>query len=233
MDGIDAQIRHESIPVHFYNPNRSFFERTFNHVFFSLYPTSYMFGKVLPEYMRLLYATRTKSLGGIVLEPYERVLRLASGGKFSLKAWSDFAPLVGFSAAYKVRQAMLREMSADGDPTEYDPLMFFLTQTIIPGLPTDITVGVNVAPLAAVQEFGKTLEEGKGIPEALVAGGAKGIGTAALAMKRVGLPQAATVAGSIANTLANPEDQNLSPIENITEFVETRLDDIGRFLRNE
>ena len=232
MDGIDAQIRHESIPVHFYNPNRSFFERTFNHVFFSLYPTSYMFGKVLPEYMRLLYATRTKSLAGLVLEPYERVLRLASGGKFSLKAWSDFAPLVGFSAAYKIRQAMLREMSNE-DPTEYDPLMFFLTQTLIPGLPTDITVGVNVAPLAAAQEFGATLEETGSVPQALLEGATKGVGTAALAMKRVGLPQAATVVGSIANTLANPEDQNLSPVENIQMFIETRIDDIGKFLRNE
>lgn len=232
MDGIDAQIRHESIPVHFYNTERSFFERTFNHVFFSLYPTSYMFGKVLPEYMRLLYATRTKSLAGLVLTPYDRILRLASGGRFSTKAWSEFAPLVGFSAAYKIRQAMLREMS-NGDPSEYDPLMFFFTQTLIPGLPTDITVGANVAPIAAVQEFSKTLDEGKGIPEALVSGGVKGIGTAALAMKRVGLPQAATVVGSIANTLANPKDQNLSPVENIQMFVETRMDDIGRFLRNE
>jgi hypothetical protein len=232
MDGIDAQIRHESIPVHFYNTNRSFFERTFNHVFFSLYPTSYMFGKVLPEYMRLLYATRTKSLAGLVLEPYERVLRLASGGKFSLKAWSDFAPLVGFSAAYKIRQAMLREMS-EGDPTEYDPLMFFLTQTLIPGLPTDITVGVNVAPLAAVEQFGTTLEETGSVPQALLEGATKGVGTAALAMKRVGLPQAATVVGSIANTLANPEDQDLSPVENIQMFIETRIDDIGKFLRNE
>jgi hypothetical protein len=52
-------------------------------------------------------------------------------------------------------------------------------------------------------------------------------------MKRVGLPQAATVVGSIANTLANPEDQDLSPVENIQMFIETRIDDIGKFLRNE
>jgi hypothetical protein len=232
MDGIDAQIRHESIPVHFYNPSRSFFERTFNHVFFSLYPTSYMFGKVLPEYMRLLYATRTNSLAGLVLTPYDKIIKLASGGKFSLKAWSQFAPLVGFSAAYKIRQSMIREMSNVQDPNEYDPLMFFLTQTLIPGLPTDITVGANVAPIAAVEEFGKTIEEGKGVPEALFAGAAKGVGTAALSMKRVGLPQAVTVAGSIANTLANPPE-DISPIENIQTFVETRLEDLGKFLRNE
>jgi hypothetical protein len=230
QDGIENQITHESMRVHFYNTQRSFAERTMNHVFFSLYPTSYMFGKVLPEYMRLLYGTRTSSALGVVsrLSPYALALKVASGGKFSVKAWTDFAPLTGFAAAYRARQAMVRNM--DNDILESNPLLFFLTQTLIPGLPTDITVSANSAIVTGVQKGIETLQD-TGNPIAAIG---EGIGTGLYAtergMKRIGIPGAVGQAGQIVNQVQGFEG---GPVEAVQQWVLQSLDSFGRFIRNE
>lgn len=40
--------------THYFNPERGWFERSINHIFLGLYPASYMWGKVLPEYARFM-----------------------------------------------------------------------------------------------------------------------------------------------------------------------------------
>jgi hypothetical protein len=49
----------------YFDPNRPWWERSLNHPLLALYPLSYMVGKVIPEFTRLLVATPfAKSLGG-------------------------------------------------------------------------------------------------------------------------------------------------------------------------
>jgi hypothetical protein len=54
--GVEALMRAEdaSHTLHYYNRSRSFVERSANHVYFGLYPASYMWGKVFPELLRFL-----------------------------------------------------------------------------------------------------------------------------------------------------------------------------------
>lgn len=230
QDGIENQIQHESMRVHFYNTQRSFAERTMNHVFFSLYPTSYMFGKVLPEYMRLLYATRTSSAMGLVsrLSPYNLALKVASGGKFSVKAWSDFAPLTGFAAAYRARQALARNM--DEDILDSNPLLFFLTQTLIPGLPTDITVSANSAIVTGLQKGIDKFNETGDIPAAIGEGLGTGLYATERSTKRIGIPGAIGQGAAIVNQVQGMEG---GPIESVQQWVLSSLEGFGRFIRNE
>ena len=233
MDGIENQIRHESQLVHFFNTERNLAERTLNHVFFALYPTSYMFGKVLPEYARFLFATRTKSLGGMILTPYDKILKLASGGKFSLKAWTDFAPLVGFNAAYKVRQMLINEMSQNNDPKAYDPLMFMLTNTIIPGLPTDITVSPSPIVASAWDAGAKAAEQtGNPVDAVLPAIGAVGYAAGAAGQRSVGLLQMGKTATSIFNQGRKTVSEAGGPVEFIQGIVSDTLDSIGKIVFN-
>lgn len=230
QDGIEAQIEHESMRVHFYNTRRNFAERSLNHVFFALYPTSYMFGKVLPEYVRLLYGTRTSSALGLVsrLSPYNLALKVASGGKFSVKAWSDFAPLTGFAAAYRARQALARNM--EEDILQSNPLLFFLTQTLIPGLPTDITVSANSAIVTGVQKGIDTFAESQDPLAALGEGIGTGLYATERATKRIGIPGAIGQASSIVNQVQGMEG---GPIESVQQWVLSSLEGFGRFIRNE
>jgi hypothetical protein len=233
MDGIENQIRHESQLVHFYNTERSFAERSLNHVVFALYPTSYMFSKVLPEYMRLLFATRTKSIAGLVLNPYDMILKFASGGKFSLKSWTDFAPLVGFNAAYKTRQMLINEMSQVQDPSQYNPLMFFLTNTLIPGLPTDITVSASPIATTAVEAGMKQADQGG---SAMDIGGAvakAGLYQAtAVGQRAVGVVQLGKTASSIIGQTGKAVSEAGGPVEFIQGIVSDTLDSIGKVVFN-
>lgn len=232
MDGIENQIRHESMMVHFYNTERSFAERSLNHIIFSLYPTSYMFGKVFPEYMRLLYATRTKSIAGALLTPYDRILRLASGNKFSLKGWSDYAPLVGFNAAYKVRQDMLREMDTN-TPGEYSPTIFLLTQVLIPGLPTDITVSASPIITNPIQTIGKGIEEGRNPVDIAIRSGQSFVSAAERSGQRaVGPLQVFSQGQKILGEARRSVEQSGGPVESIQVFVGETLDNIGRVIFN-
>jgi len=143
--------------THYFTTNRGFLEKSINHPVFGLYPTSYMFGKVLPEYARMLFMSPTKSVAGVVLAPYMAIVKGVTFGKFSPEDWGKYAPLVGFSAMLKIRQAYVEgeNMSDNG---ERNPLIYFLVNTMIPGLPTEI----SASPSAPVRQVIQSVAEGRG-----------------------------------------------------------------------
>lgn len=139
--------------THFFNTGRGFLEKSINHPVFGMYPTSYMFGKVLPEYARMLFMSPTKSVAGVVLAPYMAIVKGVSFGKFSPEDWGKFAPLVGFSAMLKIRQAYVESENMKGEQ-EKNPLVYFLVNTMIPGLPTDISVSPSAPVRQIIQNVG-------------------------------------------------------------------------------
>jgi hypothetical protein len=234
MDGIENIIQKESMRVHFYNTNRSFVERSLNHVFFSLYPTSYMFGKVLPEYMRLLFNTRRgDAIGKVVYAPQGllgAVLKHASGGKFQPKMWSQFTPLVGFSAMYKVRRDIIRELGGEEDLAKYNPLMFLLLQIMVPGIPTDLTVSMNPAVTEPVGEAVKTFADTQD-PQAAAAKGLQTLGyqLGELPRRTSGLVSLGTQTLKIGTQLLNqPQD----PIDVIGGVLDNTLSQLQRIILN-
>lgn len=63
----------------YFDPNRPFWERSLNHPALLLYPLSYMVGKIIPEFTRLMVTTPfAKSLGGTRLFLGEEALRILS-----------------------------------------------------------------------------------------------------------------------------------------------------------
>lgn len=145
--------------THFFNTGRGFIERSINHPVFGLYPTSYMFGKVMPEYARMLLLSPTRSIAGTVLAPYMAIIKAMSGGKFTAADWGKYAPLVGFAAARKIREAMVNGMN-DENAQEKNPLIYMFANIIIPGLPTDISVSPSAPVKRAAEAIGTTLEGG-------------------------------------------------------------------------
>ena len=133
MDGAAARADE----THFFKSGRNFVERSINHPVFFLYPVSYMFGKVLPEYSRMLYLSPTRGVSGVVLAPWMAILRAFGGSKFSAENWGKYAPLVGFNAASKMREATVNSMGND-EETSRNPLIYAFANTLIPGLPTEI-----------------------------------------------------------------------------------------------
>ena len=238
MDGIERQIKYESMRVHFYNTERTFAERSLNHVVFSLYPTSYMFGKVLPEYMRLLFATRTSSAIGKVVYAPQNMLRIilkhASGGKFNPKAWSQFAPLVGFSAMYKVRRDILREVGADENLAEYNPLLFLIMQMMIPGLPTDITVSANPTITEPIKDTVETFAKTGDVGESAVQGFQTLTYQLGQAPRRAtGLYYLPQQFGKIVGQVSTASEEAGGPVELIQSFTEGAMDQIKRIILNE
>jgi hypothetical protein len=49
------QASNRAFQTHFFNPQRGWLERSLNHPYLALYPLSYMWGKVLPEFARFLF----------------------------------------------------------------------------------------------------------------------------------------------------------------------------------
>ena len=123
--------------THFFKTGRNFVERSLNHPVFALYPVSYMFGKVMPEYARMLYLSPTRGVSGLVLAPWMAILRSFGGSKFSADNWGKYAPLVGFNAASNIREAMVMNMGNDPEAAS-NPLVYLFANTLIPGLPTEI-----------------------------------------------------------------------------------------------
>lgn len=237
MDGIERTIKSESMRVHFYNTERSFVERSLNHVVFSLYPTSYMFGKVLPEYMRLLFATRTNSLAGKIIYAPQNMMRIAlkyaSGGKFNPKAWSEFAPLTGFAAMYRVRQDIIRELGSQEDLAEYNPLMFLILQMMIPGIPTDITVSANPMITEPIKETVSEFQETEDFGSAA----SKGLQTLSYQFGRapartVGAAFLPVQIGKIAGQIGKASEEAGGPVELIQSFTEGAVDQISRIIFN-
>ena len=104
----------EAYKTHFFNPSRGALERTLNHPYLGLYPLSYMWGKVVPEFARFLF-----------LKPFGRDV-----------------PFMGYSAATKVQQALLEQMQDPefAAAMKKNAGAIYLIQLLLPATPTDIPV---------------------------------------------------------------------------------------------
>ena len=207
--------------THFFNPGRSFLERSFNHPVFALYPVSYMFGKVLPEYSRMLYLSPTKGVSGLVLAPWMAILRAFGGSKFSPENWGKYAPLVGFNAASDIRQAMVQHLGEDATATQ-NPLIYMLANTLIPGLPTEVGTSAS-KPVRGLIEDVTSDEEidlrklGYNISEQV--GG------------MVGLGRAAREAGKIVDFTLKGIEEAGGPLELAGDAIENAVESIGDIIR--
>jgi hypothetical protein len=102
--------------IHFYNPNRSAFERSLNHPYLAFYPLSYMIGKVIPEFSRALFFKF----------PFTNVTR----------------PFAGYEIVHEVSDFIA--MKVEEDPKFADVLLksdfLFILKQLFPGVPGDISV---------------------------------------------------------------------------------------------
>lgn len=86
-----AESERTAVRTHYFSPERNFLNRSLNHVLLGLYPASYMWGKVLPEFARFLLKR-----------------------PFGLRA-----PLVGYQATHRVQQALVVAQETDPEFAEY------------------------------------------------------------------------------------------------------------------
>lgn len=107
------QSSEQAFKTHYFNPTRGFLERTINHPYLGIYPASYMWGKVLPEFARFL-----------LVRP------------FGLNA-----PLVGYAALTRVQQTVLAQVAADPEfakALEANKDLVYLVEALVPGSPTNL-----------------------------------------------------------------------------------------------
>lgn len=100
--------------THYFSTSRSFLERSVNHPYLGLYPASYMWGKVLPEFARFLL----------------------------LRPFGQKAPLVGLAAWQKVQEAFVAS-TADPEFRgwlEENKDAVYLANMLLPGLPSHMPV---------------------------------------------------------------------------------------------
>jgi hypothetical protein len=101
--------------THFFSPERGWLERTLNHPFLGLYPLSYMWGKVLPEFARFLFK----------------------------RPFGVDAPLVGAVNLERVQQAYLGALADDPEfsafMAENEDSIYF-ANLLFPGNPLNLTV---------------------------------------------------------------------------------------------
>jgi len=102
--------------IHFYNPNRTAFERSLNHPVLGLYPLSYMTSKVIPEFARVAF----------VKMPFSNKTR----------------PFAGYEMVREVQDHLA--LWAETNPEDMDKLMksdaLFMFKQLFPALPGDISV---------------------------------------------------------------------------------------------
>jgi hypothetical protein len=102
--------------IHFYNPNRTAFERSLNHPVLGLYPLSYMTSKVIPEFARVAF----------VKMPFTNKTR----------------PFAGYEMVREIQDHLA--LWAETNPKEMSGLMksdaLFLFKQLFPALPGDISV---------------------------------------------------------------------------------------------
>jgi len=104
----------QAFTTQYFNPERGWLERTLNHPYLGLYPLSYMWGKVLPEFARFL-----------LVRP------------FGLRA-----PLVGYAAMQRAQQAMLA-WAQDPEFSEFlkqHKDTIYAVELLLPGQPTNLPV---------------------------------------------------------------------------------------------
>ena len=115
---VHGKALEEANRVHYFNPDRSFFERTINHPVLGVYPYSYMFHKILPEAVKFLF----------------------------YKPFGVIAPGAGYAAYADVRSYVANELEnnwALRDKLKAAPDVVNLITQLFPGLPSDITAGVS------------------------------------------------------------------------------------------
>lgn len=134
-----ADTMRESNVLHFFKPDRSFMERSINHIFFGIYPYSYMMGKVLPEYMRFLLKR-----------------------PFGLNA-----PLLGLDAQRKLYDSIQVSMATDPEFQQWiteHPNTLWALDNALPSNPFAVSVGsgggLNLAKLA-LSDPGKALDDSR------------------------------------------------------------------------
>jgi hypothetical protein len=207
--------------THFFNPGRSFLERSLNHPVFALYPSSYMFGKVLPEYSRMLYLSPTRGVSGVILAPWMAILRAMGGQRFSPENWGKYAPLVGFNAAMNIREAMVDSMGTDQDLSK-NPLVYFFANTLIPGLPTEISVSASKPVRGVVSD----VMEGK-VPDI----GTLGYNIAEQTSNIVGVSRAIKEGFKIADFLATKSAESGGPIQLAGNAIGDAVESLGDIIR--
>lgn len=109
------QASNRAFRTHFFTPERGWLERTLNHPYLALYPLSYMWGKVLPEFARFL-----------VKRPF--------GKDFPI------APLVTLE---RVQQAYLGALADDPEfakHIEENKDSIYFANLLFPGNPVNLTV---------------------------------------------------------------------------------------------
>jgi hypothetical protein len=104
----------QAYKTQFFNPSRGWLERTLNHPYLGLYPLSYMWGKVVPEFARFLFA----------------------------KPFGLNAPMLGYDAAQHVRNTMLLQMQDPEFAKQMDQNKgaIYLVQLLLPATPENIPV---------------------------------------------------------------------------------------------
>ena len=108
------KVSDRAYQTHFFNPTRGALERTLNHPYLGLYPLSYMWGKVVPEFARFLF----------------------------LKPFGKNVPLVGYEAMHNVQGTILTQMNDPefAKWTQDHKAAIYLLQLLLPATPTDIPV---------------------------------------------------------------------------------------------
>lgn len=112
--------------THYFSPERGWLERTINHPYLGLYPASYYWGKVVPEFARFLLAR-----------------------PFGLKA-----PLAGLEATQRVQQAMIAAQATDPGFQQWmadNKDMVYAWQLLLPGTPDNIPVNAPAYARHAAQ----------------------------------------------------------------------------------
>lgn len=109
------QASEQAFKTHYFNPKRGFLERTINHPYLGLYPASYMWGKVLPEFARFL-----------LVRP------------FGLNA-----PLVGLAAYQRVQQSVVAALATDQELNDWvekssNEGVLYLISQLLPGTPENL-----------------------------------------------------------------------------------------------
>ncbi len=128
------QSMKQAFKTHYFSSERSFLERTINHPYLGLYPASYMWGKVAPEFARFLLRR-----------------------PFGLDA-----PLVGLNAYNRVQQAVAAEQLNNEDFANFlkeNPDVIYLINILLPGTPENLPVN---APGYA-RHLSRDIQEGKKI----------------------------------------------------------------------
>jgi hypothetical protein len=107
------QTSQQAFKTHFFDPRRGWLERSLNHPYLGLYPLSYMWGKVLPEFARFLLKR-----------------------PFGLNA-----PLVGYAAFERVQQAVVGAIATDPElarAVDDNSDLIYAFETLLPGTPGNL-----------------------------------------------------------------------------------------------